>query len=283
MLEGAKPNAGWLGPEMSGEDGATFKEKLHWAIGEVSCPSHHLTILPSYCPTVLPSYLASPSCHLAILVSYCLTSSPSYHLTILPTCYLTILPSCHLTSQAKARFGIDDKKPLGAYYDQELLQVDEMNNMQILLYGSLATSDDDILPGHIWVEREALEVQNMKYYCPTMHKASLQEQQKLIESYHGLDDGTLKPQPQPNPNLTPNPNPTLTRHAQDARGDCKAAHEPRRNQRQARPGHRAALLLTTHYPPRSCTCCFTANYLLLTALLHYCLLLTTYLLTHLLL
>jgi len=32
----------------------------------------------------------------------------------------------------------------------------------------------------------------MKYYCPTMHKASLQEQQKLIESYHGLDDGTLK-------------------------------------------------------------------------------------------
>jgi len=127
VLEGAKPNAGWLGPEMSGEDGATFKEKLHWAIGE-----------------------------------------------------------------AKARFGIDDKKPLGAYYDQELLQVDEMNNMQILLYGSLATSDDDILPGHIWVEREALEVQNMKYYCPTMHKASLQEQQKLIESYHGLDDGTLK-------------------------------------------------------------------------------------------
>merc|ERR1712127_266393 len=60
----------------------------------------------------------------------------------------------------------------------------EMNNMQILLYGSLATGDDDILPGHIWVEREALEVQNMKYYCPTMLKASLQEQQKLIESYH---------------------------------------------------------------------------------------------------
>jgi len=127
VLEGAKPNAGWLGPEMSGEDGATFKEKLHWAIGE-----------------------------------------------------------------AKARFGIDPTKPLGAYYDRELLQVDERNNMQILLYGSLATGDDDILPGHSWVEREALEVQNMKYYCPTMLQASLQEQQKLIESYHGLDDGTLK-------------------------------------------------------------------------------------------
>jgi hypothetical protein len=70
--------------------------------------------------------------------------------------------------------------------------VDERNNMQILLYGSLATGDDDILPGHSWVEREALEVQNMKYYCPTMLQASLQEQQKLIESYHGLDDGMLK-------------------------------------------------------------------------------------------
>ena len=263
MLEGAKPNAGWLGPEMSGEDGATFKEKLHWAIGEVSCPSHHLTISPSYHLTTLRSYCLTilprkPILRFTILVS---TVLPSQYLTILPSCYLTILPlpSHHVTSQAKARFGIDDKKPLGAYYDQELLQVDEMNNMQILLYGSLATGDDDILPGHIWVEREALEVQNMKYYCPTMLKASLQEQQKLIESYHGLDDGTLKPQPQPNPNLTPNPNPTLTRHAQDARGDCKAAHEPRRNQRQARPGHRAALLPTTYYSLRSCTtCCFTA-------------------------
>ena len=127
VLEGAKPNAGWLGPEMSGEEGATFKEKLHWAIGE-----------------------------------------------------------------AKARFRIDDEKPLGAYYDLELLQVDEMNNMQILLYGSLATGDDDLLPGHIWVEREFLEVQNMKYYCPTVLKASLKEQQGLIESYHALDDGTVK-------------------------------------------------------------------------------------------
>ena len=66
-----------------------------------------------------------------------------------------------------------------------------MNNMQILLYGSLATGEDDLLPGHIWVEREALEVQNMKYYCPSVLKAALHEQQALIESYHGLDDGTL--------------------------------------------------------------------------------------------
>jgi len=65
------------------------------------------------------------------------------------------------TAQAKVRFGIDEHKPLGAYYDRELLQVDERNNMQILLYGSLATGEDDLLPGHIWVEREALEVQNI--------------------------------------------------------------------------------------------------------------------------
>jgi hypothetical protein len=34
LLEGKKPNMGWLGPEMSGEDGATFPEKLWWAIDE---------------------------------------------------------------------------------------------------------------------------------------------------------------------------------------------------------------------------------------------------------
>ena len=34
LLEGGNPNLGWLGPEMSGEEGATFKEKLDWAIRE---------------------------------------------------------------------------------------------------------------------------------------------------------------------------------------------------------------------------------------------------------
>jgi len=34
LLEGKKPNQGWLGPEMSGEEGATFPEKLWWAIDE---------------------------------------------------------------------------------------------------------------------------------------------------------------------------------------------------------------------------------------------------------
>ena len=35
LLEGKKPNLGWLGPEMSGEEGATFPEKLWWAIDEM--------------------------------------------------------------------------------------------------------------------------------------------------------------------------------------------------------------------------------------------------------
>jgi hypothetical protein len=34
ILEGKSPNMGWLGPEMSGEEGATFPEKLWWAIDE---------------------------------------------------------------------------------------------------------------------------------------------------------------------------------------------------------------------------------------------------------
>ena len=138
VLEGAKPNAGWLGPEMSGEDGATFKEKLHWAIGEGGCPSrhltipsHHLTALLPYCPTallpllpycptallpycptallpycptaptVLPSYLASPPYHLTILVSHCLTSSPSYLVPSYHIYHLTISPPHHLTSSPR--------------------------------------------------------------------------------------------------------------------------------------------------------------------------------------
>jgi len=124
MLEGGKPNMGWLGPEMSGEEGATFKEKLFWAVGE-----------------------------------------------------------------AKSRLNIDDKAPLGFYYDAELLQVDEKSNMQILTYASLAQEEAEVLEGHIWVERQFLEVQNMKYYCPTVLKALLKEQQGMVNEYLNLDDG----------------------------------------------------------------------------------------------
>ena len=124
LLEGGKPNMGWLGPEMSGEEGATFKEKLHWAVGE-----------------------------------------------------------------AKSRLDIAEKDPLGFYYDAELLMVDEKSNMEILMYGSLAAEEAEVLAGHIWVERAMLEVQNMKYYCPSVLQALLNEQQGMVKDYLMLDDG----------------------------------------------------------------------------------------------
>ena len=130
--------------------------------------------------------------------------------------------------------------------------MDERNNMQILLYGSLATGDDDILPGHSWVEREALEVQNMKYYCPTMLQASLQEQQKLIESYHGLDDGMLKPQSYPQPQPQPRPG-TLKAPEEIARlRKDRDAIKDKLDQATELP---YCLLLTTHYVVVLLTAC----------------------------
>ena len=43
LLEGKKPNMGWLGPEMSGEEGATFPEKLWWALDELAARSQVAT------------------------------------------------------------------------------------------------------------------------------------------------------------------------------------------------------------------------------------------------
>lgn len=124
LLEGGKKNMGWLGPEMSGEEGATFKEKLDWAVGE-----------------------------------------------------------------QKARFNIDDKDSLGAFYDTEVMAIDEQDNLQLVLYGKLVKNESDALPGHIWVEREMLEIQNMKYYAPKTLTAMLQEQQSIAKQYLALDDG----------------------------------------------------------------------------------------------
>ena len=59
--------------------------------------------------------------------------------------------------------------------------------MTLFTLGALATSPDDILPGHIWAEREFLEVQNMKYYCPTTLQALLAEQQAMVSEYVKLD------------------------------------------------------------------------------------------------
>jgi len=118
LLEGKQPNRGWLGPEMNGEEGATFPEKLWWAIDE-----------------------------------------------------------------AKARL---DTQTIGFQYDRELLFIDEKNNIQLLLFGMLAKDEQDLLTGHIWVSRETLEVQNMKYNCPVVLQAMLNETQGKINEYQAL-------------------------------------------------------------------------------------------------
>jgi len=126
LLEGKQPNRGWLGPEMSGEEGATFPEKLWWAIDE-----------------------------------------------------------------AKSRLNTEN---IGFQYDKELLFIDENNNIQLLVFGMLAKDEADILPGHIWVTRDNLEVQSMKYLCPVVLQAMLTETQIKINEYQTLaanDSGTM--------------------------------------------------------------------------------------------
>jgi len=116
LLEGKQPNRGWLGPEMSGEEGATFPEKLWWAIDE-----------------------------------------------------------------AKARLNMEETGILGVQYDRELLFTDEENNCQLLIYAVLAQDANEVLPGHIWVKKSTLQVQNMKFLCPNVLKGMLAEQQKMID------------------------------------------------------------------------------------------------------
>jgi len=114
LLEGKQPNRGWLGPEMSGEEGATFPEKLWWAIDE-----------------------------------------------------------------AKARLDTDD---IGKQYDKELLFIDEQNNIQLLLFGVLAKDTSDILPGHIWVDKQTFLRENMKYLCPKVLAGMIAEQTEMIQA-----------------------------------------------------------------------------------------------------
>ena len=113
LLEGKQPNRGWLGPEMSGEEGATFPEKLWWAIDE-----------------------------------------------------------------AKARLDTED---IGKQYDKELLFIDEGNNIQLLLFGVLAKDSSDVLPGHIWVDKQVFLRENMKYLCPKVLQGMIAEQQVMIQ------------------------------------------------------------------------------------------------------
>lgn len=119
LLEGAQPNRSWLGPEMSGEEGASFPQKLWWAIDE-----------------------------------------------------------------AKHRLSADN---IGEFYDSEILDIDEENSLQLLLFGCLAKDENDILPGHIWVDRRFLEVQNMKHLCPRVLKALKAEVAQLLGQYHACN------------------------------------------------------------------------------------------------
>jgi len=43
-----------------------------------------------------------------------------------------------------------------------------------------------VLPGHIWVSREELEVQNMKYLCPKVLQAIISETQQKIKEYQDI-------------------------------------------------------------------------------------------------
>lgn len=128
LLGDAQPNRGWLGPEMSGEDEATFPQKMWWAIDE-----------------------------------------------------------------AKARLGIDDGKEghfsgdLGSLYDADVIDVDEDSNLQMVMFASMAKDRSDLLPGHIWVDRSFLEVQNMKYMCPKTLGNLLSEQNELVNKFTQLN------------------------------------------------------------------------------------------------
>jgi len=85
--------------------------------------------------------------------------------------------------EAKSRLDTDD---LGNLYDYEVLDVDENDNIQLVMYAQLAKDEADILPGHIWVDRQFLEVQNMKCMCPSTLQSLLNEQGKLINDYKVL-------------------------------------------------------------------------------------------------
>jgi len=125
LLEGKKPNRGWLGPEMSGEEGATFPEKLWWAIDE---------------------------------------------------------------GRARLGGGQDQVslEKFGKLYDKTPIFVDEGNNIQLICYASIGESSD-ILPGHIWMSRPALETQNMKYLCPSVISNIMLEQTSLLDKYVAIN------------------------------------------------------------------------------------------------
>jgi len=85
--------------------------------------------------------------------------------------------------EAKARL---DTENVGFQYDRELLRIDENDNIQLLIFGQLAKDEMDILPGHIWIARDVLEVQNMKFLCPKVQGNMIKESQDLINKYQAF-------------------------------------------------------------------------------------------------
>jgi len=55
---------------------------------------------------------------------------------------------------------------LGFLYDTEVMDIDEAGCIQLVVFGTFAKEEADCLPGHIWEDRQVLEVQNLKYFCP---------------------------------------------------------------------------------------------------------------------
>lgn len=59
-----------------------------------------------------------------------------------------------------------------------------------MLYATFAKDASDLLPGHIWVTREQLEVQNMKYNCPKVLQKMIMEVNAKVGEYQKLSSSS---------------------------------------------------------------------------------------------
>ena len=61
------------------------------------------------------------------------------------------------------------------------------------MFACLAKDESDVLPGHIWMSRPQLEVQNMKYMCPRTLQALKSEEATLMDKYSDVQARQLWP------------------------------------------------------------------------------------------
>ena len=111
LLEGKKPNRGWLGPEMSGEE-------VSAATAEESTAEESTAVAGS-----MPIHRWR--------------SSATQGATFPEKLWWAI-------DEAKARL---DTEILGQLYDAEALDIDEGNKIQLVLFACMAKDEADILPG----------------------------------------------------------------------------------------------------------------------------------------